>query len=164
MSEAIFFEKKSKKLISLTINFVLVFGLIFIPIPGGQWMPTSLGWVDTALTILFGVPFLLQLYYIFEPTYLKWNERNLSENITLIQHAIPSTEIVGYRFIKLALTKYIIVDLRSPDDYIKSLSGWKRWIAKYDFKQVKSPVKIPLNRLEKPISEIYESIKQVHEL
>ena len=162
MAEAIFFENKRKKFVSFIINFIFAFGLIFFPSIGANILPSSLSYLDTVLTFVFGVPLLFQLLSIFTPTYLKWDSQTLSENITFLHHSIPSSEILGYRFIKLLFTKYVVVDIRDPVSYVRTLPGWKRLIANHDFKQVKSPIKIPLSRMDKSVAEIYEAIKQVH--
>lgn len=162
MTEAIFFELKSKKVQSFILNFILIFGLFFFEIPNQDKLPEVVGQLDFILTIIFGVPLVFQFLLIFYNSQIHLDKDTFSESITFCQHEIPRSEIIGYRFIKLLWTRYLILDLRDPNTYIKNLPFWKRALSWYDYKQVKSPIKIPIGRLDKPLNEIYESIKQVH--
>ena len=161
MSEAIFFELKSKKLRSFIINFILIYGLFVFEIPGQENLHPSLQQLDLILSIVFGVPLTFQFFGIFQPTYLKFDNTGLSENITFQQTELRKEDIIGYRFIKLLFTYYVIVDIKNPSEYIKNQKLWKKWISWYNYKQVKSPIKIPLSRLDQSIETIYDSIKQV---
>lgn len=164
MSEAIFFEQKSKKLKSFVINFVLIYGLFFFELPGQENLPASVQQLDVVLSVIFGVPLAFQFFGIFQPTYLKFEQDKVIENITFLNSELKKQEIIGYRFIKLLFTYYILIDIKNPKQYIEGQSFWKKWISWYNFKQVRTPIKISLSRLDQPVGKIYESIKQVQKI
>ncbi len=162
MTEAIFFELKSKKIKSFLINFILIYGLFFFDFPNQTHLPKAIELIDTALSVIFGIPLTFQFFLIFYRSEIHIDKDSFSETITFCQHKIPRSEILGYRFIKLLWTRYLILDLRDPQSYLNSLPSWKRALSWYDYKQIKSPIKIPIGRLDKSINEIYDSIKKVH--
>jgi hypothetical protein len=164
MSEAIFFELKSKKIKSFIMNFILVYGLLFFELPGQENLHASLHKLDLILSVIFGVPLAFQFFGIFKPTFLKIDRAGLTENITLQQTKLRKEDITGYRFIKLLFTYYVIVDIKNPTKYIRSQKLWKKWISWYNYKQIKSPIKISVSRLDHSVEEIYESIKKVQKI
>lgn len=164
MVEAIFFEKKSKKAFSFFINTFLIYGLLFFELPGQDKLPDAFQSMDLILSILFAIPLTYQAIKIFQNTSIKISLSGLQENITFLKTSIPAQKIQGYRFIKLLFIHYIIVSIENPQEFVDKQPFFKRLVYKFNMKQIGSPFKIPVNKLDTSIPKIHDEIKRIYKL
>lgn len=158
----IFKETKKLKCLSFLLNFILVFGLIWLPVPTQIEMPGALKQLDLYLTIIFGIPLFIQLRSIFKDTGFSVDNFGFQLNIPPYNaQTIPWEQIQGLRFFKFFRMTYLLIDLKDSKQWLSEKRGFQKVRLLWIQRQFKTPIQVPLNHFkEKPI----KIVELIHEI